>query len=130
MDENANKALIIGTSIFITIAIATGAIYSIEQIKQVYKEVYETDTSILNKFSEFDQYIDAKKSYVDVVNAIKKYARRSDVKVYVNGVEQTLDNVKDLTDDEIIQRSNEIYNSSINEEEANDTGIFKIFFTR
>lgn len=129
MDENANKALAIGAAVFITIAIASGAIYSIEQIKQIYKQVYETDTSLSNRFSEFDQYVNTEKSYVDVINTIKKYSNRSDVRVFVNGKEKSINDVKDLTEEEIIDNANKMYRSTVNEEEAKDTGIFKIYFS-
>ncbi|MEG2348785.1 MAG: hypothetical protein RSB67_03975 [Clostridia bacterium] len=83
MDENANKAILIGVAIFITIAITTGVIYTIGKIKEVYKEVYETDTLLSNRFDEFDQYNNAEKSFIDFINTIKKYADNSEVKVFL-----------------------------------------------
>ena len=54
MDEISNKAISIGVAVFITIIIASGVFYVINQIKDIYGQVYNTDIALQNSFSEFD----------------------------------------------------------------------------
>lgn len=85
MDTVTNKAVVIGVAIFITIAITSGIIYTIGLIRDIYKEVYETDTSISNRFSEFDAFDDSTKKGIEVINAINKYKTDNKVTVYISG---------------------------------------------
>ena len=73
MDEITSKALTIGVAVFITIAITSGLLMVIDQIKEIYGQVYETDISLQSSFSEFDAYDNVPKTGIDVINAIKKY---------------------------------------------------------
>lgn len=73
MDEITSKALTIGVAVFITIAITSGLLIVIDQIKGIYGQVYETDISLQSSFSEFDAYDNVQKTGIDVINTIKKY---------------------------------------------------------
>lgn len=73
MDEITNKALTIGVAIFITIAITSGLLIVIDQIKNIYGQVYRTDISLQSSFSEFDAYDNIEKTGIEIINAIKKY---------------------------------------------------------
>lgn len=91
MSYISNKALIIAVSLMITMAIASSVLYILNQTKQVYKTVYETDTSIQSRFDEFDTYDGAEKTGVDFINVVKKYLD-SDV-VYVCKFEENAENI-------------------------------------
>ena len=56
MEEMSNKALIIAVSLIVTMTIASGILYTINQVRQLYKQVYETNTSIQSSFDEFSAY--------------------------------------------------------------------------
>ena len=87
MDEISNKAISIGVAIFITIAITSGVFYVINQIKNIYGQVYNTDVSIQSSFSEFDAYDNTQKTGIDVLNAIKKYLGNPLVKIIIDNTE-------------------------------------------
>ena len=83
MDSSANKALTIATAVFATIIITSGVLFSISQMKNIYEQVYETDISIQNRFSEYEAYDGTIKTGIDVINAAKKYRDSNLVEVYV-----------------------------------------------
>ena len=73
MENSTSKAIMIGVGIFVTVAITSGILFSINQMKDIYSKVYETDTSITSRFSEYDAFDNTIVTGVDVINAIKKY---------------------------------------------------------
>lgn len=75
MDNITNKAIIIAVGIFVTIAITSGILTSINEMKNIYQKVYETDTSITSRFSEFDKYDGTEVTGIEFANAVKKYNR-------------------------------------------------------
>ena len=85
MDEISNKAITIGVAVFVTIIIASGIFYVINQIKVIYEQVYETDISIQSSFTEFEAFDNSQKSGIEVLNAVKKYIDNPKVKVIING---------------------------------------------
>ena len=88
MDVLANKAIIIGVSLFITIAITSGIIAMMGQVKNIYKDVYKTDISIQDKFSEYDKYDNTTKTGIDMLNTAKKYKDSAMVSVYYSSIGQ------------------------------------------
>lgn len=73
MDYMSNKALVIAVSLIVTMMIASAVLYSVNQIINVYKQVYETDTSIKSAIDEFDEYDGTVKTKLDLLNTAKKY---------------------------------------------------------
>ncbi len=73
MDNTTNKALMIGVSIFVTVIVASGVIGVINQIKKVYAGVYNTDTNISSRFSEFTKYEETDRTGLDMINTANKY---------------------------------------------------------
>ncbi|MDO4282023.1 MAG: hypothetical protein Q4D02_00115 [Clostridia bacterium] len=73
MDNTTNKALMIGVSLFVTVIIASGVIGVINQIKKVYADVYNTDTNLSSRFSEFTKYEETNRTGLDMINAANKY---------------------------------------------------------
>lgn len=86
MDNITNKALIIAVGIFVTIAITSGILVTINEMKVVYQKVYETDTSITSRFDEFDTYDNTVKTGIDLLNTANKYLDSDTVSVYLVGV--------------------------------------------
>ncbi len=91
MDAISNKAIMIGVSILITIAITSSILIIIGQVKSIYGDVYKTDISIQSGFNEFDAYNNTKKTGVDLLNAVRKYKDAPLVKIYYNGAERNND---------------------------------------
>ena len=73
MENSTSKAIMIGVGIFVTVAITSGILFSINQMKDIYSKVYETDTSMTSRFSEYDAFDGTTVTGVDVINAISKY---------------------------------------------------------
>ena len=118
MNEITNKAIVIAVGIFITVAITSGILISIDKMKEIYEKVYETDISLKNNFSEFDQYDNTRKKGIDVANAINKYTR-GDYSSYVtiNVIDPSISNNSTAAfwlDDEKIKEYNDIYSYNYN----------------
>lgn len=73
MDNTTNKALMIGVSLFVTVMVASGVIGVVNQIKKVYAGVYNTDTNISTRFSEFTKYEETNRTGLDMINTANKY---------------------------------------------------------
>lgn len=81
MNETTNRALMIGVAIFVTLSITSAIFVTINQIKGIYKYVYNTDISLKGKFSEFQAYEGGHFTGLDVINTVKKYRGNQLVKV-------------------------------------------------
>lgn len=88
MDEISNKALLIGVGLFITIIITSGVFYVLSQMKDIYSQVYETNISLQDMFSEYDQYDNTNKTGIDLYNTVKKYRNNSLVIIKVGNAVQ------------------------------------------
>ncbi len=73
MSSITNKALVIAVGIFVTIAITSGILLTIGKMRDIYQNVYQTDISLSNKFSEFDEYDGTEKTGLEVANTLNKY---------------------------------------------------------
>lgn len=147
MGYMSNKAIIIAVSLLITISITSAILLIIGQVKNIYRTVYETDTSIHNGVDEFDVYNSTVKNSLDLVNTAKKYKERNDVTIKVensgfNGNYSNLTEKNNLIsqiedssyldvkreDENIIINSDssaDRYNVSINQSNSITTIIFK-----
>ena len=85
MDYLSNKAILIGAALLVTMAITSAVLFTVNQVIRVYGDVYNTDTSIQNKFGEFDMYDDADKTATDLLNTAKKYKDSNRVYVVYGG---------------------------------------------
>lgn len=56
MGEATNKAIMIGVGLFVTLMIVSGIMFIFSQMKEVYKQVGTTDTTIGNRFGEYASY--------------------------------------------------------------------------
>ena len=81
MDNVTNKAIIIAVGIFVTITITSGILFIINEMRNIYSDVYKTDISINSRFSEFDAYDETEKTGLEVTNTFCKY--KNDPKVIV-----------------------------------------------
>lgn len=73
MENSVNKALMIGVGIFVTVIIVSGTIAVINQIKNIYAGVYNTDMNISSRFNEFTKYEETDRTGLDMINAANKY---------------------------------------------------------
>ena len=118
MENSTSKAIIIGVGIFVTVAITSGILFSINQMKDIYSKVYETDTSITSRFSEYDAFDNTTVTGVDVLNAISKYklANEGGKVILSSGV-----NIPNPVTDDFYSKE---FKSSITGEEDNVTITF------
>lgn len=81
MEYSTSKALLIGVGVFITLSITSIVIVIFGQVKDVYKQVYNTNISLKDRFGEFDKYNGSIMSGMDMYNTYKKYRNNPDVEV-------------------------------------------------
>lgn len=131
MDEISNKALLIGVGLFVTIIITSGVLYTLGEMKNIYSQVYETNISLQDVFSEYEQYDNTTKTGIDVLNTMKKYKENNSVIIYVGNT--SYENV-DKKNNYIQQKKDQattigqiVYKSTVNLDE--DTGIITITFS-
>ena len=111
MDSITNKAFLIGVGIFVTVAITSGIMLTISNMRDVYKDVYETDISLSRQFSDFDKYDGTQLSGGEVVNTINKYYNDPKADVYIGEI---LKNTKiDLSSNEFNQIAGHDYSSRV-----------------
>ena len=114
MDFMANKALLIAVGVFITLALTSGVLMVIDNIRIIYSQVYETDTNITSNFSEFDKYDGSEFLGIDLKNTYKKYKDNNIVNVYY-GDTLINDNNVDSISNETKLKSTLVENGDIKE---------------
>ena len=57
MGESANKAIMFGVGIFVTIMIISGIMFIFSQMQEIYKQVGSTDTTITSRFGKYIVHI-------------------------------------------------------------------------
>ena len=107
MEYMSNKALVIAVSLIISMSIASAVILVINQVMTVYKQVYETDTSIKSGFDEFDSYDNTTKTALEVLSTIKKYKDNSLVEIIVAGQGNNKDAIQSYIENSIKQNEKE-----------------------
>lgn len=106
MEYMSNKALVIAVSLIISMSIASAVILVINQVMTVYKQVYETDTSIKSGFDEFDSYDNTTKTALEVLSTVKKYKDNSLVEIIVAGQGNNKDAIQSYIENSIISDKN------------------------
>ena len=106
MEYMSNKALVIAVSLIISMSIASAVILVINQVMTVYKQVYETDTSIKSGFDEFDSYDNTTKTALEVLSTVKKYKDNSLVEIIVAGQGNNKDAIQSYIENSIINGNN------------------------
>lgn len=106
MEYMSNKALVIAVSLIISMSIASAVILVINQVMTVYKQVYETDTSIKSGFDEFDSYDNTTKTALEVLSTVKKYKNNSLVEIIVAGQGNNKDAIQSYIENSIINGTN------------------------
>lgn len=124
MDTMSNKAIYIAVGLLVTMIITTGIIFTVTQIKDIYKQVNETDITLLKGFDEYDKYSNTICSGIDVLNAANKYIGSPLVSVKMNGNQiNTADKVKNLKAD-INDTSSLSYNAKVERKDDNIEILF------
>lgn len=96
MDSLVNKPFLIGTAIFITLAITTGIILVFNSVFGIYQGVYNTEIGIKSKFGDYAMYDNTVMSGLELYNTVKKYNKDNYVSVYVEGNEVKIDETSDV----------------------------------
>lgn len=73
MEVLSQKALVIAVGIAISLTITSSILFTLNQITLIYQDVYTTDVSIKNQFSEFAMYQGTEMLGIDMYNTAKKY---------------------------------------------------------
>ena len=105
MGESANRALMFGVGIFVTVIIISGIMFIFSQMKGVYKQVNSTDTSITARFGKYASYDNTEVTGLDVINCANKYYKENLVVVEYNGFS--------VNDENGINYLNDQYNNGI-----------------
>lgn len=87
MGESANKALMFGVGIFITVIIISGIMFIFSQMQEIYKQVDSTDTTITSRFGKYASYDNTKVTGLEVINCANKHYKEDLVVVTYNGFE-------------------------------------------
>lgn len=87
MGEAANKAIAFGVGIFITMMIASGVIGIFSQMREIYRQVDSTDTSITSRFGKFAMYDNTTVTGMEVLNCANKYYDETFIVVTYEGNE-------------------------------------------
>lgn len=85
MGESANRAIMIGVGMFITIIIASSIFSLFSQAKSVFNQVGKTNTDIMKGFGDYPMYNNTKITGLDVINCANKYYEDSTIIVLYNG---------------------------------------------
>lgn len=87
MGESANRALMFGVGIFVTVIIISGIMTIFSQMQEIYSQVGSTDTTITSKFGKYASYDNTNVTGLDVINCANKYYKENLVVVTYNGFE-------------------------------------------
>lgn len=82
MDNITNRAVLIGVSLTITVAVVSVLMIVINQTREIYKLNEENSFLFTEGFSEFDMYNNTRVKGIDVMNCMKKY--ESDDRIVIN----------------------------------------------
>lgn len=101
MDENAIKFIYLAVGIFISLAIVTGLMISLNAYKQAFDIVESSSMGLKGEFIELEKYNGATLKGIDVLNTVKKYAEDDYISVVVDftGAQNLEFNAKTQTDD-------------------------------
>ena len=133
MGEATNKAIMIGVGLFVTLMIVSGIMFIFSQMKEVYKQVGTTDTTIGNRFGEYASYNNTQVTGLDVINCANKYYNENLVVImYINVEVNTQDGLTYLDN----QYNNgfllyeDLFNSIVEEVEYDGLIKTRITFTK
>lgn len=100
MGEAANKALMFGVGVFITVIIISGIMFIFSQMQEIYKQVGTTDTTIASRFGKYSSYDNTKVTGLEVINCANKYYKENLVVVTYNGFEVNTDSGLNYLDEQ------------------------------
>ena len=133
MGESANRALMFGVGIFVTVIIISGIMFIFSQMKGVYKQVNSTDTSITARFGKYASCDNTEVAGLDVINCANKYYKENLVVVEYNGFSVNDENGINYLNDQYnngILKYEDKYKSTVEEVEYDGLMKTKISFTK
>ena len=87
MGESANRAIMLGVGILITVIIASSIFSLFSQDKNVFSEVGKTNTDIMKGFGEYPMYNNTQLTGLDLINCANKYYEDNLVLVVFDGTQ-------------------------------------------
>lgn len=81
MDFLSTKALTIAVGISISLSITSAILFTLNQITQVYQDVYNVDVSIKKQFTNYAMYDGTIMTGLEMYNTAKKYRDSTTVNV-------------------------------------------------
>ncbi len=87
MGESANRAIMLGVGILITVIIASSIFSLFSQAKNVFSEVGKTNTDIMKGFGEYPMYNNTQLTGLDLINCANKYYEDNLVLVVFDGTQ-------------------------------------------
>lgn len=133
MGEAANKALMFGVGIFITVIIISGIMFIFSQMQEIYKQVGTTDTTITSRFGKYSSYDNTKVTGLEVINCANKYYKENLVVVTYNGFEVNTDSGLNYLDEQYNNgnlKYEDYYQSIVEEVEYDGLIKTRISFTK
>ena len=133
MGEAANKALMFGVGIFITVIIISGIMFIFSQMQEIYKQVGTTDTTITSRFGKYSSYDNTKVTGLEVINCANKYYKENLVVVTYNGFEVNTDSGLNYLDEQYNNgnlKYDDYYQSIVEEVEYDGLIKTRISFTK
>lgn len=85
MGESANRAIMLGVGMFITIIIASSIFSLFSQAKSVFSQVGKTNTDIMKGFGEYPMYNNTQVTGLDVINCANKYYEDNTINIIFDG---------------------------------------------
>lgn len=133
MGEAANKALMFGVGVFITVIIISGIMFIFSQMQEIYKQVGTTDTTITSRFGKYSSYDNTKVTGLEVINCANKYYKENLVVVTYNGFEVNTDSGLNYLDEQYNNgnlKYEDYYQSIVEEVEYDGLIKTRISFTK
>ncbi len=107
MDDNAIKFIYLAVGVFISLAVVTGLLISLNAYNKAFDIVESNSMGLRGEFIEIEKYNGVTLKGIDVLNTVKKYAEDDYISVVVNfsGMQNIEFNAK--------QQTEEAYNNKI-----------------
>jgi len=79
------KALTIAVGVAVSLTITSAVLFTLNQITQIYQDVYSTDVSIKKQFIQYSMYQGTVMTGLEMYNTAKKYKDSKEVTVKSGG---------------------------------------------
>ncbi len=133
MGESANKAIMFGVGIFVTIMIISGIMFIFSQMQEIYKQVGSTDTTITSRFGKYAPFDNTEVTGLDIINCANKYLKENLVVIMYNNIEVNTESGITYLDEQYNNgnlKYEDLYKSIVEEVEYDGLMKTRITFTK